>query len=235
MRLGIMQPYLFPYLGYFQLINVVDKFIFYDDVNFIKQGWINRNKILLNGNEFLFTLPLEKGSSFKLISETEINKKLFENWKIKFNKTLLQAYCKAPYFETVHALILDALEIQTLIISDLACESINLVCDYLGIKTKCVKSSEQDYNNDILKASDRVIDICIKESANDYFNPIGGKELYTKEEFLLKGLELHFICSRLKPYKQFDNDHIPSLSIIDVMMFNPKDEILKMLDNYEIV
>lgn len=235
MRLGIMQPYLFPYLGYFQLINAVDKFIFYDDVNFIKQGWVNRNKILLNGNEFLFTIPLEKESSFKLISETEINEKLFNNWKIKFNRTLIQAYKKAPYFEIVNDLISSTLEIHSLAISDLACESINLVCDYLGIKTKCVKSSEQNYSNYILKASDRVIDICLKESANEYFNPIGGKELYSKEDFLLNGLDLHFICSKLKPYNQFNYDFTPSLSIIDIMMFNKKDEILKMLAYYDIV
>lgn len=230
-----MQPYLFPYLGYFQLINVVDKFIFYDDVNFIKQGWVNRNKILLNGNEFLFTIPLEKESSFKLITETEINGNLFKNWKIKFNRTLTQAYKKAPNFEIVYGLISSALEMHSLAISDLACESINLVCDYLGIHTKRVKSSDQDYENNILKASHRVIDICIKESASDYFNPMGGKELYSKEEFLLKGLNLHFICSKLKTYKQFNNDFISSLSIIDVMMFNSKNEILNMLDYYEIV
>lgn len=230
-----MQPYLFPYLGYFQLIHVVDKFIFYDDVNFIKQGWVNRNKILLNGNEFLFTIPLEKESSFKLIVQTEINENLFNNWKIKFYRTLAQAYKKAPNFEIVYALISSALEMNSLVISDLACESINLVCNYLGIKTKCAKSSEQNYHNDILKASDRVIDICLKESANEYFNPIGGKELYSKEEFLLNGLNLHFISSGLKPYKQFNNDFIPSLSIIDIMMFNSKDEILKMLGCYDIV
>lgn len=235
MRLGIMQPYLFPYLGYFQLINVVDKFIFYDDVNFIKQGWVNRNKILLNGNEFLFTIPLEKESSFKLITETEINGDLFKNWKIKFNRTLTQSYKKAPYFEKVYELISNSLEINSLAISDLACDGINLVCNYLGIKTKCVKSSEQNYNNDILKASDRVIDICLKEFAVEYFNPIGGKELYAKEEFLLKGLKLHFIWSKLRPYKQFKNDFVPSLSIIDVLMFNSKNEILNMLDYYEIV
>jgi len=234
MRLGIMQPYLYPYLGYFQLINAVDKFIFYDDVNFIKQGWINRNKILLNGKEFLFTIPLKKESSFKLITETEINENLFKNWKIKFNRTLIQAYKKAPNFEIVNDLISRTLEIDSLAISDLACGSINSVCDYLGIKTKCVKSSEQNYNNDILKSSARVIDICIKESANDYFNPIGGKELYSKEDFLQNGLDLHFICSRLKPYNQFNNDFIPSLSIIDIMMFNNQDEILKMLDCYDI-
>jgi len=235
MKLAIMQPYIFPYLGYFQLINAVDKFIFYDDVNFIKQGWVNRNKILLNGSEFVFTLPLEKGSSFKLISETKINEILFKNWKIKFNKTLAQAYSKAPYFEKLHSLLYDVLETHSLEISDLACESINLVCDYLGVKTNCVKSSEQNYKNDNLKGSDRVIDICLKESANEYFNQIGGKELYSKEEFLLKGLNLHFICSGLLPYKQFNYDFIPSLSIIDVLMFNSKDEVLKMLDSYEIV
>ena len=235
MKLGIMQPYLFPYLGYFQLINVVDKFIFYDDVNFIKQGWINRNKILLNGNTFLFTIPLENESSFKLIKETHTTEKLFKEWKMKFDKNLLQAYKRAPYFEIVYDLILNYFKINSLDIAELASESINLVCDYLGINTERVKSSTQYYNNTNLKGTDKVIDICLKESANDYFNQIGGRELYSRERFLEKELNLYFICPQMKPYKQFNNDFIPSLSIIDVMMFNSKDEVLKMLDGYNVV
>lgn len=234
MKIGLMQPYLFPYLGYFQLINHVDKFILYDDVNFIKQGWINRNRILLNGNPFLFTIPLGKESSFKLIKETQTTEKLFKEWKMKFDKNLLQAYKGAPYFEIVHDLILNCFRINSLDIAELACESINLVCDYLGINTERFKSSTRNYCNTNLKGSDRVIDICLKECANDYFNQIGGKELYSRESFLEKGLDLHFMSPQLKPYRQFNNDFIPSLSIIDVLMFNSIGQILEMLKDYDL-
>lgn len=88
MKIAIMQPYIFPYIGYFQLINAVDKFIIYDDVNYIKQGWINRNKILLNNEDYLFTFPLKNASSYKKINEIELSENLYSKWKIKFFKTL---------------------------------------------------------------------------------------------------------------------------------------------------
>ena len=97
MKLAIMQPYLFPYIGYYQLINSVDKFIIYDDVNFIKQGWLNRNSILVNGKRNLFTVPLENQSSFTKINETLINQKFYPIWKKKFSRQLNKIITK-PHF-----------------------------------------------------------------------------------------------------------------------------------------
>ena len=84
MKLAIMQPYIFPYLGYFQLLNSVDHFVFYDDVNFIKGGWVNRNQLLINNQNKFFTVPLKKIISFTPINEVEIHKKLYPNWRSKF-------------------------------------------------------------------------------------------------------------------------------------------------------
>ena len=229
-----MQPYIFPYIGYFQLIKSVDKFVFYDDVNFIKQGWINRNKILVSGQDFLFTIPLSKANSFCLIKDTKINEKFYENWKLKFLQTLSQNYKKAPFYNDVIDLITSILNKNFSSISDLAICSVKIISKYLGIKTVFAKSSEI-YNNQDLKQKDRLFDICKTENIKQYYNPIGGMELYKKEDFLEKGIELNFIKTLPTEYKQFKNEFVPWLSIIDVLMFNNAEEINVMLDNYELI
>lgn len=234
MKLAIMQPYLFPYIGYFQLINAVDKFVIYDDVNFIKQGWINRNNILVQGKALLFTVPLENASSFAKINEVQLHQKLYQNWKVKFIRTIEQSYKKAPFFNQVFPLIKQILESNTQYISVLATESIVDVCQYLGITTTIVKTS-CIYNNSSLSGKERVIDICRIEEAKQYINPIGGIELYDKDYFLEKGIVLNFIKSKPVSYQQFNNDFAPWLSIIDILMFNSPSEILEMTDQYELV
>ena len=134
MSIAIMQPYIFPYLGYFQLINAVDDFVFYDDVHFIKRGWINRNQILVNGNEFLFSVPLIKASQNKLINEIEV--KLDEKWLVQFYLTLEQNYVHAPYFKETFQLIKRVFSSEFITISDLAIASVKLVTEYIGLKTK---------------------------------------------------------------------------------------------------
>ena len=141
-----MQPYIFPYIGYFQLINAVDKFVFYDDVNFIKQGWINRNRILLNGAGHMFTIPLADASSFKKINEVCIHKKLFQSWKNKFYKTISLSYSKAPFFHQTYTLIESILDRDFDTVSGLAIYAVNKVCVALDITTQIVETTTQ-YNN----------------------------------------------------------------------------------------
>jgi hypothetical protein len=231
MRLGLMQPYLFPYIGYFQLIQAVDKFVIYDDVNFIKQGWINRNRILLNGKEFLFTLPLEDASSFKKINTIPINAALYERWKSKLLKAIDSAYSKAPFYLQVVPVIDAVFSKPISTISIMARQSLEAVCHYLNISTEIVPSSAV-YGNSHLSSSERVIDICHKERATAYMNPIGGKELYSKEDFHKNGIDLSFIKTNTIIYPQLKNDFVPGLSIIDVMMFNSPAEIRKMLNEF---
>ena len=233
MKLGIMQPYLFPYIGYIQLINAVDKFVVYDDVNFIKQGWINRNRILLNCKDLMFTVPLKNASSFTPINQTGINDKLYPAWKTGFLKTVTQGYSKAPFFKEVSALLEEVLSSSSETISALGASGLIHICGYLDIKTEFVLSSSI-YKNNHLRAQDRVIDICKKEGATVYMNAIGGMELYSKEDFRNAGLELQFIKTQNVPYKQFNCNFIPWLSIIDVLMFNAPEDITRMLGQYEI-
>lgn len=234
MKIAVMQPYIFPYIGYFQMINAVDKFVFYDDVNFIKQGWINRNKILVSGTDHLFTVPLSKANSFTLIKDTLINEKLYENWKIKFLQTISQNYRNAPHFDVIYKLVSEVMNDTCISISDLAINSVKAVSQYINLKTDFIISS-QSYQNKNLERQERLFDICRREKSLHYINASGGQELYTKEDFLKQGIKLDFIKSLPLTYKQFKNQFIPYLSIIDVLMFNNPDDINLLLTQYEFI
>jgi hypothetical protein len=231
MRLAIMQPYLFPYIGYFQLVNAVDKFVAYDDVTFIKQGWINRNNILLNGKAFMFTVPLVSASSNTLIYDTRISEK--SDWRSKFLKTVVQAYKKAPLFEPTYALLESIINQQTEYISALATHSLKKISTYLGIPTE-IQDSSREYGNNEFAAQDRIIDICKREKADHYVNPSGGKELYDTQVFREHGIQLNFINTPKMQYTQFSGEFVPWLSIIDVLMFNNPEAAKELVDSYEL-
>ena len=231
MKIAIMQPYLFPYIGYFQLINAVDKFIILDDVNFITRGWINRNRILVNGEEYLFTVPLKNASQNKKITECELTDGL---WKEKLLKTIEFSYKKAPNFNNVYELLKDLVFYPGSNLSDWLTYQIEELCDYLKIITPILNSNKLFQNVD-LKGEDRIIDICKKEKADHYINPIGGTGLYNKDRFRESMIVLNFIRTKSIIYKQFTGDFIPYLSIIDVLMFNGKDQISRYLNEYELV
>jgi hypothetical protein len=232
--IAVMQPYIFPYLGYFQLINAVDEFVFYDDVNYIKGGWINRNNVLIDKEEKLFTLPIDKSSSNKLICDTFIHRALYEKWKKKFLRSLEQSYKKAPYFDDTFTLVKNVLSTSNDNLSQLALKSAVSVTRFLEIKTNFASSSVTNFNSRHLSAQSRVIDIVKKNKAKVYINAIGGKELYDKSDFKASGIDLLFLNPSIKPYKQFDNHFVPGLSIIDVLMFNSKEECRMLIKNYQL-
>lgn len=233
MKIAIMQPYIFPYIGYFQLIADVDKFVVLDDVNFINKGWINRNRILINGKDNLFTIPLEKSSQNKLINEIEISNEI--KWKIKFIKSIELSYKKAPYYKNIFPLIEYIINSDKNKISEFNLNCIKVLNDHFDINTTIVPSSSV-YNNKELKADDRILDICLKENVRTYINPIGGIELYNKDKFKESGVDLYFIKTNSIQYKQFENPFVPWLSIIDVMMFNSTTRIKEYLNSsYQLI
>ncbi len=232
MKLAIMQPYIFPYIGYFQLIKAVDKFVLYDDVNFINRGWVNRNRILVNGKDSMFTIPLKDASQNKLINEIDVN--WDDSWKGKFLKTIEQSYKKAPFYAEILPVIEKTIEAEGGNFSQIIEQNLRLICEYLDIKTEIISSSSI-YQNTDKKAQERILDICLQEKANHYINPIGGLALYDKEKFAKKNRQMDFIKSLPVEYKQFKNEFVPWLSIIDVLMFNSKEEINKFLDKFELV
>jgi hypothetical protein len=219
---------------YFQLISAVDRFIAYDDVTYIKQGWINRNRILANSSPLLFSIPLRGASSNSLIREVDINTALYEVWKIKFMKTVEQYYRKAPCYSLVLPIINAILTGEPQRISILAIRSIKLICNYLGISTDIVESASH-YGNSHLKGEARVIDICQREHAQVYVNSIGGQELYSRENFRERGICLKFLQPKDIAYKQFKHSFVPWLSIIDVLMFNMPETISTLVQQYELI
>jgi hypothetical protein len=234
MKLGIMQPYVFPYLGYFQLIGAVDKFVVYDDVAFIKQGWVNRNMILVGGRACRFSVPLRAASSFKRIDEIEVDQDSYARWLRKFLTTVDQNYREAPCYGPVRELVASVFEGFSGSIAALAVRSLAETAHYLDLRTPIVESSTK-YGNGDLKGTERVIDICMKEHAEEYVNAIGGKELYASEEFAARGIRLHFLRSRSVMYRQSGDRFTPGLSIIDVMMFNAPRRIGELLEEFDVV
>lgn len=233
MKLAIMQPYFFPYLGYFQLMAAVDRFVIYDDVNFIKQGWINRNRILVNGQAKFITIPVKKISSFRSIANTEIDRS--KPWSDKMLKTIEQSYCKSPHFEEVYAGIVSVIQSEPRTIGELATNSIAFVKDHLKIETTLISSSIA-YGNSNLSGQNRVLDICKKEGADTYINPLGGRTLYNHDHFNVNDLNLRFIQPHIQPYSQGKHDaFISHLSIIDVLMFNSVEQVRDMLNDHTIV
>jgi hypothetical protein len=232
MKLGIMQPYFFPYLGYWQLINAVDIFVIYDDVNFKKRSWISRNKILLDGLAKLFSIKLSKVNQNKLIKEM----KLFDDdvYSNKLLKTIKQCYKKAPYYKDIIPLIEGIIKNDEKNLSEYLAYSIIQISRYLEIETKIFISSEIEKNNN-LKGQDKILEICRIFLADHYINPIGGKDLYSKKDFLKFGVKLDFLEPMDLEYVQFNKKFIPNLSIIDVLMFNPLEEIKKILKKYNLI
>lgn len=231
-KIGIMQPYFFPYLGYWQLLKAVDRYVIYDDVNYIKNGWINRNNILLNGQKHLITLPLDGASPFLPINQIKITSNVM--LKEKLLKTIEQAYKKAPFFDKVFPIVREVITEESCLISKALEKQFRLVCKYLEINTELIVSSTIDKDNE-LKAQDKVIHICKILGGSEYLNAIGGQELYSHDDFAAHGINLHFVKTNFTEYKQFKNEFTSGLSIIDVMMFNSPEQIREMLDKYELL
>ena len=229
MKLAIMQPYFMPYIGYFQTMAAVDRYVVYDDVQYIKGGWVARNNLLVGGQRHMFTIQLKGASVNKNFNEIEIG----DNFK-KLTHLLQLNYCKAPYYREVMALLEDIFSYEDRNLARFLLNSYLKILDYLGIKTELILSSEIDKDCS-LKGKDKVIDICRRQGATSYLNAIGGQTLYDKEEFAANGIELHFVKTGDIHYTQFGEGFEPGLSIIDVLMFNGKEEIREFFDSYELI
>lgn len=230
MTLGIMQPYFFPYIGYFQLMNAVDEFVLYDNIEFTKKGWINRNRILVNGKDSYITLPLKKDSDYLDISERYLAEIWIPERKKMLNK-IIAAYRKAPYYSFVYPIIEKCILFVEKNLFSFILNSLCIIKDYLEIKTPFSISSSIPIDHD-LKSEEKVISICKARKADLYLNPIGGITLYNRDKFKREKVDLHFIKTNDFTYEQFNNDFIPFLSIIDVMMFNSKEKINEYLKSY---
>lgn len=229
---AIMQPYFLPYIGYFQLIAAVNLFILYDNIKYTKKGWINRNRFLCNGRDAMFSLPLKADSDLLDIRERRLASDF--NCDRLINQ-LAGAYRKAPYFEHAFPLIEQILRQKEQNLFQFLYGSIVLVCQHIGITTEIRISSDIPIDH-ALKNQDKVLALCETVGTNVYVNAIGGIDLYSKEDFRSHRIELKFIRSKPFVYRQFGNDFVPWLSIVDVLMFNSLDTIGEVVhSNYELI
>lgn len=230
MIIAANQPYFLPYISYWQLINAADVFFIGDNYAYIKRGWINRNRILFRGAPELFGIEVARASSFSLISELNIAK---IDKRKKMNK-LYEAYHKAPYYDIGVHLVEEIFDCQEENLSEFLISSIKTICAYLEIKTPIRRTSELE-GNDSFKREGRIYDMCHRLGADVYINPIGGKELYDADEFARQNIALRFINTEDIVYRQFGEPFVEKLSILDVIMFNSKDEIREMLGKYTLI
>lgn len=230
--LAIMQPYFFPYIGYFQLVNAADLFIVYDNIKYAKKGWINRNRFLQNGKDVLFSIPLRKDSDFLDIRDREIS---IDFKKAKLLNQLREAYRRSPYFERTFSLVERiVLEKETNLFKFIL-NSIGETCKCLAIGTEIVVSSSLQIDHS-LQGKTKVVALCKQVGADVYINAIGGRDLYSKDDFSRHGIDLKFLKTKAFEYKQHGDKFVPWLSIIDVMMFNSPDAIRDCLaSNYELI
>lgn len=232
MKVGIMQPYFFPYIGYFQLIAAVDLFIVYDNIKYTKKGWINRNRILRDGKDATFSLPL-KADSDTLDVRDRVLAPQFDRDKLL--NQIVNAYRRAPCFAQTMPLIERVVHYADNNLFGFIHHSITATCKHLGITTEIRVSSEIAARHD-LKSQEKVLALCAAVGADTYVNPIGGVELYSREQFQARQIELKFIRSRPLEYPQFGAGFVPWLSIIDVMMFNPAEAVRNFIaTDYELI
>jgi hypothetical protein len=232
LRVGIMQPYFLPYVGYFQLIQSVDVFIVYDNIQYTKKGWINRNRMLQNGKDVLFSIPLAKDSDFMNVCDRKIASDFNKD---KLLSQISGAYRRAPYFKQTFPLIEQIVRREEQNLFLYIHHSIVKVCEHLGLTTKIKLSSQIEIDHE-LRSQDKVLALCRAEGAAVYVNAIGGTALYSSNRFQDEGVDLQFVASKPLVYAQFDSEFIPNLSILDVMMFNPTDEIAShIISGYKFV
>ncbi len=237
MKLGIMQPYFFPYLGYWQLMNAVDEYLIIDDVNFIKNGYINRNRILVNGEVFNFGISVRKASQNRLICEHETC--LNEEAADKLLATLQSSYARAPYFKETYEHVKEVIEYgltdKGRNLADFLDNANRLTAKALGITTPIYRTSKDLSYDRSNKKEHLVAAICKERRATEYYNAIGGESIYCQKFFRERGITLRFLkTDEDLTYKQFRDEFVPNLSIIDVMMFNNKEQIQKLLGRYSL-
>jgi len=226
-----MQPYFFPYIGYYQMAAAVERFLFYDDVQYIKGGHIARNKLLVNGKEWLFTVPLSGASPNQLIQDVRLDEGKWPQWKDKFLRTIDQNYRKAENYAAGRELLEEVLQVPDDRIASLAERSVRLVMRKLGRPVRFQRTSAMDLRQD-LRFEERLFHICAKEGIDDYIQSQGGTKLYSTAAWRAKGLSLRFIRPTSMEYPR-KGPWVPGLSMLDAILHVPFEELNPLLDKYE--
>lgn len=231
MTLGVMQPYFLPYLGYWQLLARVDRFVVYDNIQYTKQRWINRNRYLREGRPAWFTVPLKRASDYLHVRDREI---AADFDRAKLLRTLASSYRRAPQFDAVFPWVERVVRAPVTNLFDYLHHSLIETAVFLGIQTPLVVSSTLDIDH-TLTAEGKVLAICRATGARRYLNPIGGESLYSAALFAAAGVHLDFLRPHLSAYPQYGGPFVPGLSILDVLMFNTVDAVREMLSQCDVI
>ena len=223
-----MQPYFMPYLGYFQLMALVDKYVIFDDVNYIKRGWSARNNILVNGQKYLFSISVSGGSQNNLYTDVVISDDFS-----KLRKTIEMSYKKAPYYNETIQILDNIFQFHDKRFNYFIKNSFAQILEYVNVDTDLILSSSLNNDKD-LRGQEKILDICKLLHADKYINTIAGQELYNKQLFKESGVELSFLVSELSPYPQLNKEFIPGCSMIDVLMMNPVEKIKQLLNDFSL-
>ncbi len=236
MKIAIMQPYFFSYLGYYQLIHSVDKFIIYDNIKYTKRSWINRNRILLNGEDKLFTIPLKSDKDDLNVNQRYLSKDSKKEC-VKILAQIRNSYYRSRGFEKIYPMLnhvfMPPEMYQPINLFDYVYNSILFICSILSINTKIIISSTINIDHN-LKSEKKVIGICNSLDANTYINSKGGKNLYNYDNFKKNKIVLKFLETNDLTYYQLSKKFIPYLSIIDVLMFNGISETKNLLNEFQL-
>lgn len=235
MKLGIMQPYFFPYIGYFSLIKHTDMWVVFDTPQFIRHGWIERNRVLNFNNGWIYIkVPLIKHSRGTAIKDIKIRSEV--NWKDKIRAQLLPYKNKAPYYNIVIELINEVFQCQSDSIVELNVEGLKIICKYLKIAFDYIVFSKSDIKlTNINEPDDWALEISKKLGATEYYNSPSGIDFFNASKFQENNINIYFLKNKLIEYNQEKKPFEPGLSIIDVLMFNSLEEIDSMLDNVDIL
>lgn len=235
MKIALMQPYFFPYIGYFQLIKSVDEFIIFDNAQYIRRSWMNRNRILNEHKESAFiNVPVIKAPRETKIKDIQINNDI--SWQEKMMANQLSYYKNAPNYPFVMKFVEECLTIEENSLCVLNTKLLMKICSLLDIRTEISILSKKFSEIDTASAADEWgVKTSIASNASTYINAIGGMEFYNQQKYLEKGIEIKFLNSKIPTYTQFEKNFVPGLSIIDILMFNDLASISRMLDNYELV
>lgn len=235
MKIVLMQPYFFPYIGYFTLIKHTDMFVVFDMAQYIRRGWIHRNRILgFHGEPVFVNAQIVKAPQNTPIHQIKL--KSGDGWKEEILKKV-EAYRNiAPYYQEVYHLVESCLNASGSSLAELNVHSIIAVSEFLGLSPNMVQLSELNINlEDIQQPDDWGLRVAQYYGADEYINAPGGQEFYSREKYGQNGVEMFFYRAKLPPYNQRTPVFHAGLSIIDVMMFNTKEEIHQMIDDFDIL
>jgi hypothetical protein len=230
MILGLMQPYFLPYIGYWQLLTAVDTFVLYDNIQYTKRGWINRNRFLQNGRAALFTLPLKHDSTLLDVADRSIADDFDRSHLLN---RLEASYRRAPFFNAVFPLLASIIHTPDSNLFNYIHHSIRVIAAFLEIKTPIIVSSSVAIDPSI-RGQNKVIAFCQALGAQTYINAVGGQGLYSSAHFGSLGVTLRFLKTRPIRYQQYTHEFVDNLSVLDVMMFNSRDSVRNLLYEYDL-